>query len=163
MGLFGPRPLELTIPSPSQIPLPDPTLMQKKKHAQAIAELQAMIGRILNDFKEQYATGAVELVRNVGPHARRAYGKEPYDVADIGDELQAEYLTAAAYGLAAGQTEDATDLTPGPDQVHPYMFNVLAMSTNSFRDPVSSYLVRAGHYLARRGGQGTDVLIHHCK
>lgn len=158
MGLFGPTPVPLTRPNPMEMYLPDVSLMKKKKHMEAIADLKRTVEHILVEHKEEYAPGAVGIVQTVGARARAHMEMKPYDVAELSDETQAEYLTAAAFGLAAGQTEVATNLAPGAGKMHAYMHMVLTMSAMGFEDGLCGYLVRAGHYVARNDGRGVQEL-----
>lgn len=162
MGRFGPASYPLVVPQPGQMPLPDATALRKQKHARAISSLRDTVAQVLNDQKANYATPAAQLVGTVAPLARQQLGLQPIDVTAMPDDEQGIYVTAAAYGMAAGQTEEAMDLVPGPEQVHSYMHTVLAMAGPEFNDVVGSYLVMAGHYLARRDGEGVQDLIDAC-
>lgn len=148
MRLFGPKPVPLTCPQPTEMSLPALSLV-KKKHMEAVTDLKRTVEQVLFDHKEQYAPSAVKIVRTVGTRARLSFGMYPYDLADVDEETRVEYLTAAALGLAAGQTEVALSLAPGPRKTHAYMDMVLRMSATGFEDAVCGYLVRAGHYVAR--------------
>lgn len=158
MGLFAPAPVPMQRPTPMEMYLPDVALMKKKKHMTAVVDLKRTVEHILVEHKQDYAPGAVGIVQAVGPRARALMEMQPHDVADLSDETQAEYLTAAAFGLAAGQTEVATNLAPGAGRIHAYMHLVLTMASTSFEDALCSYLVRAGHYIARHDGRGIDEL-----
>lgn len=158
MGLFGPPAVELRHPNPMEMYLPDFSLIKKKKHLEAITSLKATVEQVLVDHKSAYASGAGEIVGAVGSRARLAMGMEPHDIADLGENTQAEYLTAAAFGLAAGQTEVALSMAPGPGKTHAYMNMVLTMGSMNFEDVLCGYLIRAGHYIGRNNGRGVDQL-----
>lgn len=149
MRLLGPRPVPLTCPQPTEMSLPDLSLVAKEKHREAVTELQRTVERVLFDHREQYAASAAKVVWAVGTRARSSFGMSPCNLADVDEETRLEYRTAAALGLAAGQTEVALSLAPGPGKTHAYMDMVLTMSAAGFEDAVAGYLVRAGHYVAR--------------
>jgi hypothetical protein len=156
MGLFGPKPITMNTPRPSELLLPDVGAM--RKYGAETATLMDGAQAHLEREKEELAGFASDMVRSLLPHLGLLTGAEQPSSEALG-----RYAFSVALGVAISM-EEAELGWQKPGGSDPRAWNAVTMAAMSEGSSAAdAYFVRVGYFVGRHGQPGVEAVVEAAK